>query len=247
MSRYKHVVVDGVMKQAHRVIWEEAYGPIPAGYDIHHKDNNPHNNSLDNLMCMTHAEHLALHAKQREAGTEPEPTQVVIDDRAKLRESYAANRKRRIARQTEYYNDHKEEIRAQRARHYAEHRTEIQAADRKRYAENRETISERGKVYRANNREKVAARKAKFYREHKDDIIAYQKKYREENRDAIKQKRSQYYRDTIDARRAYNQEHKEEATAYARIRYARKSGKPQEVIDRLCAEYEELKARKRAN
>ena len=31
------------------------------GYDVHHKDENPLNNSLSNLMYLTHAEHRRLH------------------------------------------------------------------------------------------------------------------------------------------------------------------------------------------
>jgi hypothetical protein len=48
--------------RAHRKVWEEAYGPIPDGYEIHHKDNNRLNNALDNLECLTRVEHMRLEA-----------------------------------------------------------------------------------------------------------------------------------------------------------------------------------------
>ncbi len=33
----------------HVRIWEQVYGPIPKGFQIHHKDANKQNNSIDNL------------------------------------------------------------------------------------------------------------------------------------------------------------------------------------------------------
>lgn len=47
----------------HREIWKNAHGDIPIGYDIHHKDGDKLNNSLENLECLPHAEHLSLHMK----------------------------------------------------------------------------------------------------------------------------------------------------------------------------------------
>src|SRR4051812_4898466 len=46
----------------HQETWEAAHGPIPEGHDIHHRDNNPLNNTLENLECLTEAEHAAYHA-----------------------------------------------------------------------------------------------------------------------------------------------------------------------------------------
>ena len=45
----------------HQEIWRDAYGPIPAGHHIHHRDGNPLNNSLDNLECVPGKEHQAYH------------------------------------------------------------------------------------------------------------------------------------------------------------------------------------------
>lgn len=33
----------------HWYVWEKANGPVPVGFVIHHKDNNPQNNLLENL------------------------------------------------------------------------------------------------------------------------------------------------------------------------------------------------------
>lgn len=47
--------------QLHRCVWEAFVGPIPEGYDIHHKDHNPQNNSLDNFQMVTKKEHYDIH------------------------------------------------------------------------------------------------------------------------------------------------------------------------------------------
>lgn len=39
----------------HRVVWEEAYGVIPAGITVDHIDGIPGNDTLDNLQLVTNA------------------------------------------------------------------------------------------------------------------------------------------------------------------------------------------------
>jgi hypothetical protein len=48
----------------HQEVWKAAHGPIPAGYEIHHK-NDPLDNSLENLECLTRAEHDKRHLAER--------------------------------------------------------------------------------------------------------------------------------------------------------------------------------------
>lgn len=43
----------------HRDVWRAAFGPIPEGCHVHHRDSNPKNNALDNLECLPAAEHYA--------------------------------------------------------------------------------------------------------------------------------------------------------------------------------------------
>ena len=50
-------------KFLHRAIWEDANGPIPKGYHIHHKDHDRGNNALENLEIVHGAEHLSRHHK----------------------------------------------------------------------------------------------------------------------------------------------------------------------------------------
>ena len=55
-------------RQAARKIWARAYGPIPKGYHIHHKDQDFTNNSLDNLECMDGGAHTSLHNRGPDYG-----------------------------------------------------------------------------------------------------------------------------------------------------------------------------------
>lgn len=53
-------IEDGV-EALHREIWKEHHGPIPDGHLIHHTDGDPTNNDIDNLECITYAEHVERH------------------------------------------------------------------------------------------------------------------------------------------------------------------------------------------
>jgi endogenous inhibitor of DNA gyrase (YacG/DUF329 family) len=53
-------------KRIHRDAWVAAFGPIPKGCHIHHRDGNVLNNSLDNLECMPAGTHLSVSRAQRE-------------------------------------------------------------------------------------------------------------------------------------------------------------------------------------
>lgn len=54
----------------HRWVWEQANGPIPDGYVVHHVDHDKRNNALSNLELMTCAEH-AQHHNQRHPVKKP--------------------------------------------------------------------------------------------------------------------------------------------------------------------------------
>lgn len=49
----------------HRHIWEDVNGPIPEGYEIHHRDENTLNNDLQNLELVTRAWHRKFHMSKR--------------------------------------------------------------------------------------------------------------------------------------------------------------------------------------
>jgi hypothetical protein len=46
----------------HRRMWEDANGPIPEGWDIHHLDENKLHNSVDNFECLPKADHTRLYS-----------------------------------------------------------------------------------------------------------------------------------------------------------------------------------------
>ena len=46
----------------HVLVWEKAHGPIPPGYQVHHKDENKLNNDLDNLELLDPLTHKRLHS-----------------------------------------------------------------------------------------------------------------------------------------------------------------------------------------
>lgn len=47
----------------HRKVWHDTAGPIPGGYVVHHKDGDKANNSIENLECISDAEHRKRHAQ----------------------------------------------------------------------------------------------------------------------------------------------------------------------------------------
>ena len=52
----------------YRRLYEQAHGPIPKGYHIHHKDGNHSNNDLSNLVAITAKEHYDIHFSQGDYG-----------------------------------------------------------------------------------------------------------------------------------------------------------------------------------
>lgn len=50
----------------HRLVYETFVGEIPHGYVVHHKDNNPKNNSVLNLEIMQRGKHTSAHMKGRQ-------------------------------------------------------------------------------------------------------------------------------------------------------------------------------------
>src|SRR4051794_22603542 len=51
----------GGAETLHRQIWSDHNGPIPAGCDVHHRDEDPFNNDPGNLVCVTRVAHQAEH------------------------------------------------------------------------------------------------------------------------------------------------------------------------------------------
>lgn len=55
-------VTNGIrVRKLHRLIWERHFGPIPPGYDIHHRSGDKLDNRLENLELLTSSEHRRRH------------------------------------------------------------------------------------------------------------------------------------------------------------------------------------------
>lgn len=59
---YKIIWLDGRDIKIHVFIWERKNGPKPKGHEIHHRDYDKGNYSLDNLELLTISDHQRIHA-----------------------------------------------------------------------------------------------------------------------------------------------------------------------------------------
>jgi hypothetical protein len=50
----------------HILVYEAAYGPVPKGYVVHHKNGDKQDNRLENLEAMTAVAHSKLHNPSKE-------------------------------------------------------------------------------------------------------------------------------------------------------------------------------------
>ena len=57
----------------HRYVWEQANGPVPDGYVVHHINGDRRDNQLENLLLMRRGDHGRLHCRDYEKYPE-EPT-----------------------------------------------------------------------------------------------------------------------------------------------------------------------------
>jgi len=86
MEKPKHIVIDGLSfcldeetgyylngtlnLRAHRYAYEKANGPIPHGFDVHHRDLDKSNNEPDNLLALSASDHGRLHGAARKEDPE---------------------------------------------------------------------------------------------------------------------------------------------------------------------------------
>lgn len=52
---------DGKWGYLHRHVYEDNFGPIPDGHQVHHRDGDPLNNAPANLVALTRKGHMAAH------------------------------------------------------------------------------------------------------------------------------------------------------------------------------------------
>lgn len=94
-------------EREHRVIWEQAHGPIPDGYIIHHRNGDITDNRLENLELMMRADHSRHHNKQETSEARfvrtrgwrgrKQPADMVAKRVASTKERWAKNGRKRPA------------------------------------------------------------------------------------------------------------------------------------------------------
>ena len=62
---YTTVYQKDYSKALHRQIWYDNNGKIPKGMDVHHVDENPFNNTIDNLELISRSDHCKMHMAKR--------------------------------------------------------------------------------------------------------------------------------------------------------------------------------------
>ena len=55
---YLYCWQDGKRRRHHIVVWEQAYGPVPSGYEVDHINGKRDDNRLENLRIVTRSENL---------------------------------------------------------------------------------------------------------------------------------------------------------------------------------------------
>lgn len=91
---------NGVRVFDHRLIWEAANGPIPAGHHIHHINGDRGDNRLENLQCLRAGQHMSLHQRGRPRGPRSAATKAKISAATKGRIASAkAKANMRLAQQ----------------------------------------------------------------------------------------------------------------------------------------------------
>ena len=63
---YMHDKNNAAPVALHRRIWEDNHGPIPKGTQVHHKDGDHTNNSIDNLEVLSPGDHRRKHPASEE-------------------------------------------------------------------------------------------------------------------------------------------------------------------------------------
>jgi hypothetical protein len=58
---YGYARKNGKTPRAHRMVWEEKFGPIPIGIDVHHKCHNKGCVNINHLELMPHGKHISMH------------------------------------------------------------------------------------------------------------------------------------------------------------------------------------------
>lgn len=64
MSDYIQRWANGVPFAEHRAIYEQHFGPIPEGFQVHHRNENTKDNNPENLKALSPGDHKKTHSKR---------------------------------------------------------------------------------------------------------------------------------------------------------------------------------------
>lgn len=59
---YERVWFEGRLRMEPDVVWEKANGPIPDGFELHHRDEDKLHNVIENLQLVTDLDHKRMHS-----------------------------------------------------------------------------------------------------------------------------------------------------------------------------------------
>jgi len=104
---YGRILVDGRMRQAHRVSYELTFGPVPAGLQVCHKCDNPPCVNPDHLFVGTQSDNLFDQGRKGRNALQVDPSRSVLAQRR--REMTHCKRGHSLAEHARIKNDGKRE------------------------------------------------------------------------------------------------------------------------------------------
>ncbi len=101
--------IDGHRKRLHVFIWEKFNGPIPAGYQVHHRELDKSKNESDDLQLLPISNHLSLHSNLQDK------------DELRKRIAFAAELAKEWHHSEAGHDWHKEHYETMKDKFYVEH------------------------------------------------------------------------------------------------------------------------------
>lgn len=151
LDNYISININGKIGE-HRYLWEQANGPIPKGYIIHHINGDVQDNRLENLLCLTPKEHKRLHKEEQIKSTGSDyygkRCKNWVDNNRekwnKYQNEYKKTHKYTTSKEVSknYYEKNKEKCIQKSLNYYYQHKETINKKAMERYYKNKEKQNE---------------------------------------------------------------------------------------------------------